>query len=347
MMAPIGLKPVLIIILFSLTTFVSGCKSEHAVQQDVRKELPAASVNVVTVSETAPARQVEIMGTVQAADSASIAARVSGNIIDLPVSLGSRVKKGDMLVSISAGEITAKLLQVQAQLEQATRNLERERNLLKKNAATPETVKTLEESKRIAEAVYKEVRTTLSYTSIEAPFDGVITRKIANIGDLATPGKPLLQLENESQLQIIADIPEALILGISIGDALPVYIPAPELTLTGTVAEIAPTADPSSRTAPVKLTIPPGIKIRSGQFARVALPGTSGKALLVPQSAVMSFGQLDRLFIIREDTAHLQLVKTGLRHADMIEILSGINSGDVVVSQGNKLLKDGQPVIVQ
>ena len=126
------------------------------------------------------------MGTVQAAESASIAAKISGNITDILVSPGSRVKQGDLLASISAGEISAKLLQVQAQLQQATRNLAREQSLLKKNAATVEMVKTLEDTKKIAEAAYKGARTMLSYTSINAPFDGIITKKHTNVGDLAT-----------------------------------------------------------------------------------------------------------------------------------------------------------------
>ncbi|MBT8362327.1 MAG: efflux RND transporter periplasmic adaptor subunit [Desulfobacterales bacterium] len=341
------IRQALLIVLIFTAVQSSGCKSDHSSADSVPKKLPAATVEVVTVSETAPPRQIEVMGTVQAADSASIAARVSGNIIELPVSLGSLVKKGDLLATISAEEITAKLLQAQAQLEQATRNLERERNLLKKNAATAETVKTLEESKRIAEASYKAARTMLSYTSIKAPFDGIITQKMANIGDLATPGKLLLKIENETRLQILADIPEALILELSIGDILPVNIPAAGLNIAGKITEIAPTADPRSRTAPVKLTIQPETKIRSGQFARVALPGTSGGAVMVPKSAVLSMGQLDRVFIVRDDTAHMQLVKTGIHHADMIEIISGINAGDIVISQGNSHLQDGQPIIIQ
>jgi RND family efflux transporter MFP subunit len=170
---------------------------------------------------------------------------------------------------------------------------------------------------------------------------------MANIGDLATPGKLLLKIENETRLQILADIPEALILGLSIGDILPIYIPAAKLNLTGKIAEIAPTADPRSRTAPVKLSIQPGKKIRSGQFARVALPGTSGGAVMVPKSAVLSIGQLDKVFIVRDETAHMQLVKTGMQDSDMIEILSGINAGDIVISRGNSHLKDGQPITVQ
>jgi RND family efflux transporter MFP subunit len=323
---------------------VSGCSGDQDEAGKTGADLPVADVTTITVQKQSPIRQVELMGTVQAADSAEIAARISGTITDLPVTPGSRVKKGDPLITISAGEITAKLLQAQAQYEQAARNLKRERNLLKKNAATPENVKTLEESKRIAEAAYKEARTMLSYTEVKAPFDGIITRKMANVGDLATPGKPLVRIDNESRLQVLTDVPETLILGISLGDTLEVYIPAAEAKVSGTVEEIAPTADPRSRTAPVKLSVEPTLNIRSGQFARVSLPSTRGSAVMVPAQAVQSYGQMDKVFIVRDGKAQLLLVKTGLSSADQVEILSGLNEGDEVIITGHTHLKDGQPI---
>ncbi len=333
-------------LLVSLLILLAGCSSDHPAAKKA-EELPPASVTLFTARQSAPVRQVEIMGTVQAADSAEIAARISGTIQELTVSPGSRVKKDDLLVALSAGEISAKLLQAQAQREQVERNLTREQNLLTKNATTPATVKTLEESMRIAEAAYNEARTMLSYTKIKAPFDGVITRKMANVGDLATPGKPLVRLDDESRLQIIAAIPETLVLGISIGDTLPVYIPAAELSLSGEVTEIAPSADPLSRTAPVKITVNSDKKLRSGQFARVSLPGSRGTALMVPGAAVQSYGQMDKVFVVRDDKARMQLVRTGLRFKDQVEIVSGINDGDQVVVDGFKELQDGQPVKVQ
>ena len=331
----------------AFTAILTACSSGHDKEGKTPEKLPTADVKTIEATLDTPVRQVEIMGTVLASHSASIAAKISGNITELPVNLGSSVKEGDTLVTISAGEISAKLLQAQAQYEQADRNLTREKNLLKKNAATPETVKTLEESRRIAEAAFNEAKTMLSYTRIKAPFAGVITRKNANVGDLATPGIPLLQLEDNDNLQILADIPEAMVLDIKIGDRLPVYIPAADTRTSGTVAEIAPAADPRSRTAPVKLNIDNNAKIRSGQFARVSLPGKKGEAVMVPASAVLPFGQMQRLFVADESKARLQLVKTGLKFDDQVEILAGIDSGDRVIIEGHQHLMDGQPVKLQ
>lgn len=325
---------------------LAGCTSGEEASRQTEQDLPPLEVSVATAEEIKPLRQTQVMATVEAAQSASIAARISGNITDLPVQLGSRVKKGDTLIVISADEIRAKLNQAGAQLDQARRNLKREQNLLNKNAATPESVKTLEEQTKIAEAAYREAQTMLDYTTIKAPFDGTITAKPASIGDLATPGRTLLRLESESSLQVIADIPEALVLQLAIGDQLPVEIEAAGVEVNGSIIEIAPTADPASRTAPVKLRIPISENVRSGQFARVSLPGSAGTAIMIPTAAVKPFGQLERVFLVDSDTLRLQLIKTGTQIDDQVEVLSGVSAGDRVVVSENPDLSDGRNVTI-
>lgn len=325
---------------------LSGCKSE-APHQQALPELPPIAVSVAAVEAVTPPRQTQVMATVEAAQSASIETRISGNISELPVFPGSRVSRGDTLVVISADEIEAQLNQAQAQQDQARRNLKREQNLLSKNAATPESVKTLEEQAKMAEAAYREARTMVDYTTIKAPFDGIVTAKPANVGDLATPGRTLLRLESESSLQVIASIPEALVLELSIGDQIPIEIEAAGVEVVGAIIEIAPTADPNSRSAPIKLRIPASENVRSGQFARVILPGSAGTALMIPSAAVSPFGQLERVFVAQNDTVRLQLVKTGLLIDDRVEVLSGLSEGDRVIVSDSRELSDGRKIIVQ
>jgi RND family efflux transporter MFP subunit len=187
----------------------------------------------------------------------------------------------------------------------------------------------------------------LAYTRILAPFSGLITHKLANIGDLATPGKPLMKLENEDRLQVITNIPESMILKIAVGDRLSVYVSPADLTIEGTVAEVAPTADHVSRTAPIKLDIPADPRLRSGQFARVAFSGGPAESITVPASALLSFGQMESVFVVKDDVARLRLVRSGLKDKDRAEILSGLQAQEVVVVQGNRQLTDGQSVIIE
>ncbi len=289
---------------------------------------------------------IELVGTIQAVNRAAIAAKVSGTIVEIPVVLGSQVTKGDTLVRISAEEISAKLLQAQAQLNQARRNLAREEKLLKKHASTPETVKSLQDMVRVAEAGYREAKTMLDYTTITAPFSGVITAKTAHVGDLATPGIPLLFLEDPGRLQVVTAVPASLLVRLHREDEVRVQVPAADLEVKGRVAEVAPTADPASRTGAVKIDIPVSDRLRSGLFARVGFPGETTTSLFVPAPAVSRFGQMERVFVLADGKARLRLVRSGLRLRDQVEILAGIEPGEGVILAPVHLT-DGQPVRVQ
>lgn len=329
------------------TAGLSSCNNDTDDPRQHIENTPAITVKAAKVITSIAENQVEIVGTVQAVEKAEIAAKISGNIIHLEVDLGSRVEKGDLLLEIKAGEILAKLQLAEAQLEQAKRNLTREKNLLKKKAATAETVKSLEDQMRIARATHKEALTMLEYTRVVAPFTGIITRKLANVGDLATPGKPLLKMEEENNLQVLTDIPEAMILRVKKGDTLSVFIPSVDLSITGQVAEIAPTADPHSRTAPIKLKIPANSSLRSGQFARVTLAMTPTETLTIPSSALSAYGQMEIVYVENAGKAKLRLVRSGTKNQDRVEILSGLHENETVIILDNTPLLDGQPVIIQ
>jgi RND family efflux transporter MFP subunit len=325
----------------------SGCNNQEEHKKNEVPQLATLSVVVEAVREERARSRIEVVGTLEAVERASISARIAGQIIELPVVLGSRVEKGDLLLKISAGEISAKVLQAEAQLSQARRNLARETKLQKQGASTQETVKSLKDGVNIAAAAYQEAKTMLDYTIITAPFSGTITQKIANIGDLASPGKPLLHMENGEELQVLARVPEALLLKIATGDTLPVQIPAASLLLIGEVAEVAPAADPMSRTAAVKINIPSGPDLRVGQFARIGLEGADESTLMLPQSAVLARGQMDLVFVVEQPgkIARMRIVTTGAVYDGEVEILSGLDPGELaVVSPNVALLQDGQPL---
>jgi RND family efflux transporter MFP subunit len=187
----------------------------------------------------------------------------------------------------------------------------------------------------------------LDYATITAPFAGVITRKLADVGDLATPGRPLFEMEDPTAQRIEASVPDALVGNLKLGQKLRVGIPQLDKDLEGTVSEIAPSSDPASRTSLVKLDLPAGPGLRTGQFGRVAVPVGETSALRVPVSAVIQRGQMEVVFIAADGHARLRLVKTGRRVDDQIELLSGVDADDQVVTEGAGSLADGQPITVQ
>jgi RND family efflux transporter MFP subunit len=263
------------------------------------------------------------------------------------VAPGQTVKAGELLAQLDAREIQARLDQALALREQFGRDTERLRGLLAQNAVSRQEFETVESHYRVAVASVTEAETMLGYAKIVAPFDGVVTRKLADVGDLATPGRPLLELDNPQLLRLEADLPESLINRVQLGATLSVHTASDAGDVAGVVSEIAPVADPASRTFNVKLDLPSNGSLRAGQFARVAIPVGETRALRVSASAAIQRGQMELVFVVANRQAQLRLVKTGKRIGDTVELVSGVSAGEQVVVEGASRLRDGQPVEVQ
>jgi RND family efflux transporter MFP subunit len=148
-------------------------------------------------------------------------------------------------------------------------------------------------------------------------------------------------------LRLEADVPEALIARLRLGGKLAIRVATLSNTLEGAVSEIAPAADTVSRSFLIKLDLPPGTTLRSGQFARVAVPVDETSALRVPASAVVQRGQMELVFVETNRVAQLRLVKTGKRVGGEVELVSGVEAGERVVTEGAAQLRDGQPVEIR
>ena len=308
--------------------------------------LPAAAVRVRPVEKKGWVATEELVGTVRARTRATIEAKVSGRIAQLPVVAGQAVDEGDLLVLLEVREVQARLDQAKAVAQQAAQDLKRFETLLEQKAATQSEYDAVQARFAVTTAAVAEADTILAYARITAPFHGVISRKLAEVGDLASPGRPLLDLEDPSSLRLEADVPEALIGRVRLGDKLLVRHGARTNDFEGVVSELAPMADPNTRTFRVKLDLPPEGGLRLGQFGRVAVPVEEIVSIRIPVSALVVRGQMEMVFVVVEQTAQLRLVKTGRRMGDEVEIVSGLEAGEPLVIEGAAALRDGQPVEV-
>lgn len=324
---------------------VAGCgpKSERVAMET----LPTVTVHAQTVeSKSRPATE-DVVGTVRAKLHSVIEAKVTGKIETLLVVPGQTVKAGQALATIDAREIQAQLDQAQAVRQQAEADLKRYATLLEQKILAQSEYDNAQANFRVADARVREGETLLGYAKVVAPFDGIITRKYADVGDLAAPGKPLLEMEDPHALRLEADVPEAAIGRLSLGDKLPVRISSLTNNLEGVVSEISPAADPNSRTFLVKCDLPSVADLRTGQFGRVAIPIGETTALRVPASAVVQRGQMELVFVVTNGHAQLRIVKTGKRVGDEVEVVSGLSAGEQVVIDGASNLIDGQPVEIK
>ncbi len=186
-----------------------------------------------------------------------------------------------------------------------------------------------------------------SYTRVDAPFSGKLVQRYVDAGDLAIPGTPLFDIEDADAYRLEVSVSEAEIARVNVGDTAMASVgvlgaePVP-----ATVAEIVPAAEQGSRSFLVKLDLPDCPALRPGMYGKALFTVSETGALLVLQSAVVSRGQLQSVFVVDEkDIAHMRLVKTGKQRQERVEILSGLNAGERIVADG--AVSDGQQVVVQ
>ncbi len=330
------------LLLIFAVALLNGC-SKH--EKTTVPAGPSIRVSAVTVAQVNEPELVALPGTVRAADRAVISAKIAGTISDLPWGLGQHVKTGVTLVKLSAPEFAAQTSRARTQLEQAERELARDRSLSERGAGTDEAVRRGTEQVQSAKAALAEAEAMLSYTEIRAPFDGRITARQAYPGDMALPGQMLLTLEGEARFEIEVAVPESFIAHVKLGDAIPVELHNGRVQAS--VAEIAAGADAASRSVLVKLHLAADARVSSGQFVRAWFAGPAVKKLRVPRNSVTLFGQMERVFVISEGKAQLRLVRTGSHVGDQLDVLAGLDAGEMIVAAPTAALRDGQPVEVQ
>jgi RND family efflux transporter MFP subunit len=325
-----------------LVVVLWGCAGEPA--------RPAASVSpravqVVQADRTRLPVVTEVVGTVRAVRSATIAPLISGTVVEVRVGLGSSVRAGEVLARLSAREIDARVEQTRAAAALARLERDRAANLRSQGAISVAEHDAAASQWTIAQARQVEASTIADHAVLRAPFAGVVTAKLASVGDTAMPGQPLLVLEAPGALRFEARVPEAAVDDLAIGAPVLVRLDGLDRDLWGTVAEIQPASDDATRTRLAKIDLPATRGLRSGRFGRLLLATGAALAVTVPAEAVVRHGQLEGVFVVDSGTARLRLVRSGRARDGRLEIASGL-SGDERVILAAADLVDGQPVAV-
>ena len=192
-----------------------------------------------------------------------------------------------------------------------------------------------------ARAASDQASTTESFTTIAAPFDGTITGKMVEPGNMASPGLPLLRLEDTRGFRLEVRVDESRIGQIRSGDRVPVFLGTGTTSIPGTVVEVSRAVDADARAFLVKIALPDALGLRSGEFGKARFGGSPRRALTVPSSAVVRRGQLTSVFVVDKGVASVRLVN--LRES---EVLAGLTESDVVILSPPAGLTDGRRVSV-
>jgi RND family efflux transporter MFP subunit len=320
---------------------LSGCVADASPRQPPSS--PPRQVRLLKAERASQPVVTEVMGTVRATRSATIAPLISGTVGEVRVGLGSRVRAGDILVRLSARDVEARLEQTRAVAEQASRDRERAISLRKQEVISVAQYEAAIAQWNIARARDSEATSIADRMALRAPFAGVITSKTTSVGDTVLPGQPLLVVEARSALRFEAPVPETTGETLSVGDSLPVRVEGIDGELAGRLAEIQPASDAISRTRLFKIDLPDTPGLRTGQFGRALLAGATALTITVPQEAIVHHGQLESVFVVESGTARIRLVRSGRERAGRVEISSGLAGGETMAVAGEGLV-DGERV---
>jgi RND family efflux transporter MFP subunit len=324
-----------------------GACSPHTSHSNQAPALPSAKVAVEPATFSSSGGREEIIGSVRPVLAAAVSAKVSGAIAAVSVVPGAIVKRGDLLATIDAREIQARLDQASAASIAATQERQRVERMFATKAVSQKELDAAVARSDSASGALAEARTMLDYTRVTAPFDGVVVRKLCDVGDLAQPGRVLFEMEDPRALRLEVEVPEQLGELIRIGDTIPVRIDSAAFQGEGRVDEIEPAIRGASRTFLTRITLPPHDTLRSGQFGRALLQLKAQGGVWVSDAAIVSRGQLDLVFVVANDKAQLRIVRVGRRESGKAEILAGLDEHESVAVTNASSLADGQPIEVQ
>jgi RND family efflux transporter MFP subunit len=296
---------------------------------------------------------------VTARSTAQLGPKIAARVLEIPVKAGDAIEAGQVVARLDASEWQARVNQArsnlaaaEAEAARAAADARRVQDLYAKEAATARQQETAQASARAASAqvaaaraAIAEAQAQLAETVLRAPFDGFVVRRELEPGDLASPAKPVVTVQTEKRLRVEADIPEScaarLTLGQTLSARLGADVPHPRPLSKGEMGvdeyparleEIAPAADPRSRTVHIKAAL--DAAAQPGAFAWLRQSCGEREVLLIPAGAVQRAGQLESVRVLIDGKPRLRHVRTGKAVDGQVEILSGLHEGDEVLTGG-------------
>jgi RND family efflux transporter MFP subunit len=341
---------------------VVGISSRGANSTVAEKTIPVA-VEVSPVRTMDLMETVSAVGTVTAMNDVTVSSETAGRITRVLVKVGDFVKQGQPLVivddelkAIAVEQARAHLIAADASHRKAASDFERAEALFANGDISSTELEAYRLGLRSAEAGFKSAEVGLRHaqrqlddTRIKSPVSGYVASRMVDLGEMVTSGKEIANIVNMSQVRVKLSIPEEDILKLEVGQPATVRIDSrPDIVLNATVYSVGRKSESNvGHTYPVEVVVkgPEADILKVGMFARVEVVTTTviGAVAITKEALAEEAGQYT-VYVVEGNTALLRPVKVGVRSGQVVQVVEGLNGGEMVISFGQKKLKDGSSV---
>ncbi len=285
-------------------------------------------------------------GTLEGEEQANIVSKIPERITEVKIKVGDFVSRGKVLFILDKGGASSQYFQSQAVYLNAEKNLERMKNLFNEGAVSHQSLDATQTAYDVAKANFEAAKSTVEIT---APISGVITSLNVNIGDIANPQIVMATVANINKLKAKFNAGENDLADFQIGQSTNVYSELkPDLIQPGKIIQVSKSADIQSRTFEVQALFSNTSDkwFKPGMFCRVQVNlKTQKDALSIPLTSITKYENVSGVFIVNDGKVNFKSITTGLTDGKYVEVLTGINAGDKIVSLGMNNLKNGTVVI--
>lgn len=294
--------------------------------------------------------QINITGTLLADESVLLNSELAGKVNQILFDEGQFIKKGKVLVRLNDEEVKADLERLQFILKLNQDSENRQKQLLEKEAISQEEYETALTTLNTSQAEIKVLQARLAKHYIKAPFDGIIGLRTVSVGSYLNPGNAIAEMFKINPIKIEFNAPSKYLQLVTVGDEINFTVDAyPDRTFSGEIYAIEPQIDPQTRSIRIRAKANnDDRKLFPGQFARINLIlETIPDALLIPTEAVIPELNGKRVFLYKNGKVASQTITTGLRTEENVQVESGLEPGDTVITTGILQVNQGSEVNIR
>jgi RND family efflux transporter MFP subunit len=276
----------------------------------------------------------------------NVAAEGSGKLIDLLVKEGDQVAKGQVIAKLDDELIELQIENAKLNIAQLKNDNARFANLRKEQAVSSMEAEKMELALKTAEVQLKQLQKQLKTTKVLAPFSGVVTKKMVDLGSMVMPGTPIIELTDISQLKLAISVPERDIMKVKKGQNVQVEVDAHHLNLSGSIYSISVQADAMHNfKVQVLVNNSAANKIFAGMYGTVRIENSAQiKALAVPRKALIGSTRNPQIYVVKNGKAVLTPFSSGTADGNYLEIVAGLKASDEIVIKGQVNLENGMNI---